>query len=872
MTLATGTRLGSYEVLAPIGEGGMGEVYRARDTRLDRDVAIKILPELFAADPDRLMRFEREAKALAALNHPNIAHVYGVEESPGGRALVMEFVEGEDLAQQLARGPLPVDQALAVAREVAAALEAAHEAGIVHRDLKPANLKVRADGTVKVLDFGLAKATEPTRGGADAAHSPTFTSPALTQMGVLLGTAAYMAPEQARGKAVDKRADIWAFGCVLYELLTGRVAFAGETITDSLAAIMTRDLDLDALPAGTPPGVRRLLARCLERDPKQRLRDIGEARIALDPGAFAHDPASAGVVAASMPSRGRTWLWLGAMLAAVTATGFLAWQARAPADPPLRRFMVPTPGDATPQAAAISPDGDAIAFVAGERVWLQRLDQFTPVEVASSAGANAVFWSPDGAFVGFQARGQLWRMAVAGGAPIAIGRVPQEFTAAGGVAWLEDGRIVFTTGGTGLLQVPAEGGTATPLLEIDPDTEADFHNVSALPGGRGLLFVQHPAAESQSFRIELFIPSDGSRRIVHERGPNVGRPIYSPTGHVLFEQAGGVWMVPFSLDQLQPSGTPTLLMADARAPSVSRDGTLVMLPGNRGSADARLTWVDHSGTRGATLGQTNLAVAHPRISPDGRLVAATVGAGDNADIWVFDVERGTDRRLTFESGRDALPSWTPDSGHVVYHCGTSVCARRADGTGARIELVDNALPVSPAVVSPDARWLVFVRETRPAVPDLWIVELPAGGPTTPVTATPRPLIRGERLQRNPDISPDGRFIAYVSSEEGVFAVYVSRFPEGDGKWEVSRGFGAWPRWAPAGDALYFSDGLSRIARMEVDPSAAFQPGPIAARIPVGGAFAQGFDVSADAQRVLLPLSPGEQGRPGSLLVVQNWRP
>jgi eukaryotic-like serine/threonine-protein kinase len=869
MTLAAGTRLGAYEVLGALGAGGMGEVCRARDTRLQRDVAIKILPALFAADPDRLMRFEREAQVLAALNHPNIAHVYGVEETGGTRALVMELVEGDDLAQQLARGPLPVDQVLAVAREVAAALEAAHEAGIVHRDLKPANIKVRADGTVKVLDFGLAKAAEPLRPGTDAAHSPTFTSPALTQMGVLLGTAAYMAPEQARGKPVDKRADIWAFGCVLYELLTGRVAFAGETITDSLAAIMTRDLDLDALPTGTPPAVRRLLARCLERDPKQRLRDIGEARIALDPVPLAaHYPPE--YVAAS-PPRWRTWLWLGATLAAVAATGFFAWQARAPEDPPLRRFMIPTPGDASPQAAAIAPAGDAIAFIAGERLWLQRLDEFIPVEVPSSAGANAVFWSPDGASVGFQARGQLWKMAVAGGAPLPIGRVPQEFTAAGGAAWLDDGRIVFTTGGTGLLQIPAEGGTATPLLDIDPDTEADFHNVSALPGGRGLLFVQHPVG-TQEFRIDLYVPSDGSRRVVHERTPGLGRPIYSPTGHLLFEQAGGIWMVPFSLDRLELSGSPSLLMADARAPSVSRDGTLVMLPGNRGGADARLTWVDRSGTRGATLGQTNLAVAHPRISPDGRFVAATVGVGDSADIWVVDIERGTDRRLTFESGRDALPSWTPDSRHVVYHCGTSVCARRADGTGARVELVDNALAISPAVVSPDAKWLVFVRETRPAVPDLWVTELPAGGPTTPVTATPRPLIRGERLQRNPEISPDGRFIAYVSSEEGVFAIYVSRFPEGDGKWEVSRGFGAWPRWGPRGDGLYFSDGLGRIARMDVDLRSTFQPGAIAVRIPAGGTFAQGFDVSADEQRFLIPLSPGEQGRAGSLLVVQNWRP
>jgi eukaryotic-like serine/threonine-protein kinase len=734
MTLSAGTRIGPYHVLEKVGEGGMGEVYRARDVQLDRDVAIKILPELFAVDPDRLMRFEREAKSLAALNHPHIAQIHGVEQAGGVRALIMELVEGEDLAQQLARGPVPVDQAIPVARQIAGALEAAHEAGIVHRDLKPANIKVRDDGTVKVLDFGLAKVRDPIASGdaRSAAHSPTFTSPVLTGLGMLLGTAAYMAPEQARGKAVDKRADVWAFGCVLYEMLTGVRPFEGETVTDTLAAVMTRTPDLSRLPPDTPAAVRRLLGRCLERDPKQRLRDIGEARIALDAGALTGEPAA--VPPGAAPAR--TWMWVGAMLALAAATGLLVWQLRAPADPPLRRFMIPTPGEVPAQAAAIAPAADAMAYVAGERVWVQRLDEFMPAEVPSSTGAHAVFWSPDGAFLGFQARGQLWKVAMAGGPPIAIGRVPQEFTSAGGAAWLEDGRIVFTTGGTGLLEIPATGGDPTPLLDIDPRTEVDFHNVSALPGGRGLLFVTHAIGEAGEFAIELY-SSDGTRRILRT-GRGLARPVYSPTGHLIFEQAGSVWTLASAFDRPAPAGDAVLLAADARAPSVARDGSILMLPSATTGGDSRLTWIDRAGKAGAALGQPNAPVAHGRISPDGRLVAATVGLDAESDIWIFDVARGTDRRLTFEAGRDQLPSWTPDGEHVVYHCGTAICARRPDGSGARVELLAGVTPVSPPVVSPDGRHLVFVRETRPGDPDLWMVDLGPDGPTAPLTSGPAP--------------------------------------------------------------------------------------------------------------------------------------
>jgi Tol biopolymer transport system component len=873
VTLSKGARIGAYEIVSAIGAGGMGEVYRARDSKLKRDVAVKVLPADVANDGERLARFQREAEVLASLNHPHIAQIHGLEESTPSTgsgqavlALVLELVEGEDLSQRIARGPIPVAEAVAIARQIADALDAAHERGIIHRDLKPANVKVRDDGTVKVLDFGLAKAFEPAAGSSpDMMHSPTITSPA-TQLGVILGTAAYMAPEQAKGKPVDKRADIWAFGAVLYEMLTGKRAFEGDDVSTTLAAVIMRDPDWSALPAGTPRSLTTLIRRCLDRDPKLRLRDIGEARIALDTSDGASVEAER--PAASVRSPARVLIWIGATLAVAAATGLIAWRLAAPADPPLRRFTIPTPGDAPALGAAISPNADAIGLIADDRVWLQRLDAFTATEVPSSVGAHAVFWSPDGAFLGFQARGQLWKAPAAGGPPIAIGRVPQEFTNAGGATWLEDGRIVFTTGGTGLLEIASEGGNAKALLETDPAKDQDFHNPSALPGGRGILFVAHPTGNLEDFRLELYIASDRTRRMLYQ-GRGVARPAYSPTGHVLFESRGGVWKLPFSLSSLAVAGEPILVADDARDPSIGRDGSLVMLPGNSGSADARLTWVDRGGKTGPTVGQPNAPVSHARISPDGRLVAATVGISPESAIWIFDTSRGTDRRLTFESGQNALPSWTPDGHHVVYHCGTKVCSRRADGSGSRVELLDDTVPVSPPVVSPDGRLLVFARDA--GQPDLFVVDVGPEWPTGPIRATPRPLIAAQRMQRNPQISPDGRFVAYTSNEAGTFSAYVSRFPSGEGKWEVSRGFAAWPRWGARGDRIFFIDELRRIVEIEVDLATTFQPGPVVSRIPALAIRGLGFDVAADDQRFLVPRSVGDQGRPASLLLVQHWK-
>ena len=575
-----GARLGPYDILGKLGEGGMGEVYRARDTRLNRDVAIKILPASFTADPDRVARFTREAQTLAALNHPHIAQIYGVEEGAGQRALVMELVEGDDLAERIARlraagtaarhASIPIDEALPIARQIAEALEAAHDAGIIHRDLKPANVKLRADGTVKVLDFGLAKAIAQgvTSGPNRAADrdslrdSPTFTSPAMTQAGIILGTACYMAPEQAKGKAVDRRADIWAFGCVLFEMLTGRTLFDGGTVAETLAQVIEREPDLSALPASTPPAVRALLIRCLQRDPRKRLRDIGEARLTLE------DPMVA-APSAPTPQRAGSRVVLALLLVAAAAAGagVTAWLTGGRATiTALRRFSLATPNGARVFEVSIAPDGTALLMVADDKLWLQTLDSFAATAVPDSEGARAPFWSQDSASFGFQSREQLWRVRRDGGPPVSIGRVP-DFSLSGAAVWLANGDVVYSTGGSGLWRLPASGGAATLLFALDPKKDFDIHDLSALPDGRSLLYVVHPPAGT--FSIELFDVTNATRHPLYTPpdSPGASSPVFASTGHVIFEQTSGVWALPISLRDRKATGAPVLVAPTARAPS-----------------------------------------------------------------------------------------------------------------------------------------------------------------------------------------------------------------------------------------------------------------------------------------------------------------
>ena len=847
----------------------MGQVYRARDTKLDRDVALKVLPESVAKDPDRLMRFEREARTLASLNHPHIAQIHGFEQSGKTSALVMELVEGEDLAARIAHGPIAIDEALPLARQIAEAIEAAHEAGVIHRDLKPANIKLRPDGTIKVLDFGLAKALDKAT-GTDAGtllNSPTFTSPAVTAAGIILGTASYMSPEQAKGKAVDRRADIWAFGCVLFEMLTGRALFAADTVTETLAQVIEREPDLSPLPPGTPLTVRTLLARCLDRDPRQRLRDIGEARIALAHPFTAMTAPHTRASGSSLRMVAVLVLAVAAVAAAVTAW-VIGATGRTPA-PAERRFVLAAPGDVAPAGASISPDGGVILVTAAGKLWLQRLDSFAAIEVPGSEDARAAFWSPDGTAFGFEARGQLWRVSRDGGAPVRIGTVP-EFGISSAVAWLRDGRLVFTTGASELRQMRITGGEATPLFSLDTAKELDIHDVSALPDGESLLYVLHPP--TGPWTIELFSLTDSSRRTIYTAAgsPTLFSPVYSSTGHIVFERQAGVWALPLSLRDRQATGEPSLVLADARLPTMAADGTLVMLAGGF-EPDAGLALIDRASKVVRTIAEPRGTLVDPRLSPDGRSAVATRGAGADSELWIYDLERGSERRLTFESGADALPTWSPDGQSIVYRCDRAICARRADGTGARIELLEG--PASGPSVSPDGRLLAFVREVGPGDADIFVVELGPGGLGQKVTSQPRLLVSAPSLQSAPQISPDGRYVAYTSREASRMSTYVAQFPSGNGKWEVPiSGTNIFPRWSRDGKRLLVMDDRARIVEFPVDRTRGFELAPPLPPIPSRASYGGGYDPSADGTQFLVPVISNNASEAGRLLVVQHWRP
>src|SRR5262245_61325372 len=555
MPLSPGAPFGAYEILAPLGAGGMGEVYRARDLKLQRDVALKVLPDALARDADRRARFEREAHVLAALNHPGIAAIYGVAENRGVTALVLELVEGLTLEQHLAGRALPLEETTAIARQIAEALEAAHEAGIVHRDLKPANIKLRPDGSVKVLDFGLAKAIDGhSIIDAERSHMPTAVADA-TAAGLILGTAAYMAPEQARGRTVDKRADIWAFGAVLWEMLTGRRLFDGETLTDTLAAVLTREIDWSLLPGSTPPALVDLLHRCLERDPKKRLRDIGDVR--LDQSAMT-PLSSAGPTSSTT---GRWWLWglaTAAALVAGIAIGRIGAGAETGPAPQEVRFTFTTDD---PSFAAISPDGSMAVVASSGPLRVRDLAGLSLRELSGTDGAVKPFWSSDSRTIGFGRAGRLWRVSATGGAPVVICDLPGgSWDQDAGGAWLPDDTIVFTTGGSPLMRVPAAGGDPVRHLAADAG-ELHFHNTHALPDNRGLLYVVH--RESLPDTLEVF--ADGKRKVLlRTPGQSIHDPVYSPTGHILFARAPtneGVWALPFSLERLDATGTAYLVEA-----------------------------------------------------------------------------------------------------------------------------------------------------------------------------------------------------------------------------------------------------------------------------------------------------------------------
>ena len=687
MPLELGTTLGPYQVTAKIGEGGMGEVYQARDTKLDRDVALKVLPEAFTSDPYRLARFEREAKVLASLNHPNIGSIYGLEEAEGVKALVLELVEGPTLADRIARGPIPLDEALPIAKQIAEALEAAHEQGVIHRDLKPANVKVREDGTVKVLDFGLAKAFQPNATDASVSASPTISrTAAATQMGMVIGTAAYMSPEQAKGKVIDKRADIWAFGCVLFEMLTGTRVFVAGDVSDTLAYVLTKEIDWTTLPAETPPALGHLLRRCLERDPKRRLRDIGDAWLELeDPLVL---PTSEATRRPPLVPRPRVWqrpvpaLAIALLLAGVAGLVGV-WSVVRPPAGSLARFVINTPPDGPLTTAnpspevAISPDGARIVYLSGSGVnntwqlYVRSVEQLDATLLRGTEGGGyAPFFSPDGASVGFRDGTTLKQVSVLGGPALTIADVGGGVR---GASWGRDDSIVFATGNSnGLLRIPSVGGEPEVLTTVDPEQGETAHRwPEVLPNGKGVLFTAWSGTDEGS-RIAVVSTETGQVTYLLTGGSN---PHYSPTGHLVYAVGGTLRAVGFDAERLElTSDNPvpvvenvTTKPSGAASFSVADNGSLVYVLGGGGAAGPQrsLVWVDREGGE-TPLDSPLRGYRRPRVSPDGTRVAVDVFIGGNGDIWIHDLRRGTEAILTTDPAVDDAPLWTPEGDRVVF--------------------------------------------------------------------------------------------------------------------------------------------------------------------------------------------------------------
>jgi serine/threonine-protein kinase len=838
MALAAGTRIGSNEILGAIGAGGMGEVYRARDTKLNRDVAIKVLPEIFALDPDRLARFTREAQTLASLNHPNIAAIYGIED----RALVMELVEGDDLSVLMARGPIPLAEALPIAKQIAEALEAAHEQGIVHRDLKPANIKVRADGTVKVLDFGLAKAMDPAGASSgNVANSPTLTAHA-TQMGMILGTAAYMAPEQARGKAVDKRADIWAFGAVLYEMVTGRRLFPGEEISDVLAAVLRQDIDWSALPPGTPPRLRRLLERCLDRDAKSRLRDVGEARVEIaKTEAGAPESAIGGHTPDTAPRRAAPRgvpLVITAAAVAIATFGLTRWLT--PPGPSglggVARVSIALPdgeevGAPNLGPIAIARDDSRVAYVGlrdgKTQIFVRAFGERIAKALDGTAGGQSPFFSPDGQWIGFFAGGKLRKIAVGGTALQSLADAPFER----GGDWGDDGHIYYAPTNIGTIwRVPESGGAATEVTHRDTAAGEISHRWPHLVAGGGpLLFSDWtgPGNEEQNIAVQAL--GEASHRLL-VKGGNAPRYAAKP-GLLLYAHIGELVAVPWRPAQRDVGGAVPVSMPERVNDfggnegtgnyALSGSGTLVYLAGGRSRNARRLVWIDRAGkVEPASLPVRDYE--NVLFAPDGD--RAVVQIRDNTtDLWIFDVARGTLTPIGNSPGSCQSPVWTADGTRVIYR-GTragmrNVFWRSADGSGSeeRLTTKTNASH-SPTSVSPDGHWLLFNENSAQEVEGagVWLMRLDGD-------RVPRHLFQTPAGESDGQISPDGKWVAYQAPVSSRQEVYVSPFPGPGPRRQVSTDGGTEPLWSRDGRELFFQSG-TRLMGASVTTGAAFSAG------------------------------------------------
>ncbi|MBL8290825.1 MAG: serine/threonine-protein kinase, partial [Bryobacterales bacterium] len=755
-----GQTLGPYRITSKLGEGGMGVVYRAHDPRLGRDLAIKVLPEAFARDPDRMARFEREARTLAALNHPNVAVLHGLEEAGGVHALVMELVDGPTLADRLTAGRIPIDEALGIARQIADALEAAHEKGITHRDLKPANIKITSEGKVKLLDFGLAKAME---GGGDKPgnpeNSPTMT--AMSGVGVILGTAGYMSPEQARGAPVDKRTDIWAFGVVLYEMLAGRRLFPGETVSDALAGVLKTDPDWSALPANTPPWVRRLLARCLERDRRKRLRDIGDAY--LEESA-PPEPA---------PVHRPRWM-IPALAAVAVVAGLTGWLLRTPkpVELPVRSFSFAPAGlDNTDylRRAVISPNGKYIVYVAESKLWIRDLASEQPRALEGTENAEGPFWSPDSTSVAFAAGQELKKSGINGGLPFVVTRFVGGFR---GGDWSEDGStIIFSSLGQGLSEVPAKGGSQRTISRA---SGFSYYSPQFLPSPGGPPRVLTGKGSRLVQTLELIDVATGKSETIREGA----YPAYSPSGHILFRIAPpqpGLWAMAFSPRTLKAQGEPFPLLNAGSDFNASLDGTLVWADAVL-AAKRQMVWRDRSGAKLAVAGAPESFLGNVSISPDGTRAAYSATEQGNADIWIQNLNSPARTRLTFGSDSEFSPCWAPSGKEIAFASRSTrpadIFLQAADGTGEPRAIVASPLAEVPLAWSPDGLTLLFFRNDPSTGGDLWFVRRKADGSFE----APVPFLRSAFDEQFGQFSPDGRFVVYGSNESGRMEVYVRPFP------------------------------------------------------------------------------------------------
>ena len=900
MPILPGRRLGPYEILSTIGAGGMGEVYQAHDTKLGRDVAIKVLPANFVNDSERLSRFQREARMLAALNHANIATIYGLEQCDGVTCLVMELVSGETLAERVKAGALGIEEALKIAVQIAEALEAAHEKSIIHRDLKPANVKLTPEGKVKVLDFGLAKAFAGDAANDDPSNSPTL-SAAATMQGVILGTAAYMSPEQARGKSVDKRTDIWAFGCVLYELLTGKQAFQGESTTEILATVLKEEPDWKTLPVSMPTKIRDLLRRCLQKDKSRRARDAGDVRMEIEEALAAPATAELTAVAEGATSLGRRTLVLSlaTLLLGSAITGMSIWNLKPPPAPPPRpesRFTITLPPGqqlAVPEsgpAVALSPDGTHLAYVAREgltdQVYLRAMDSLEarpiPGTQAATGGTTQIdpFFSPDSQWLGFFAGGKLKKVSVSGGAALTI----CDAVSSDGVSWGSQGMIAFAPGLIPFLQqVSDAGGAPQPLTRLQQGEV--YHGwPDFLPGGKAVFFIVTPSGGNYRTNGHIAIQSLGAaeHRSLIDGGVY---PHYAPSGHLVYVQGETLMAVPFDPQRLAVTGAAVPMIegvlqsignGDAQY-SFSATGSLVYVPGAIQSVQLKLVWVNRNGSEQPVAAPAH-AYLNPRISPDGRRVAVGI-AEQERQVWLYDLSRETMTRFTFQGDNNVTPFWTPDGRRIVFISNKegprNLFWQLADGSGGLERLTTSQFIQIPGSWSPDGQLLAFSEVNGATGYDIWVLRVGDPSAASGQVRKAQVFLQTKFNEAAPQFSPDGHWLAYVSDESGRKEIYVQPYPGPGGKWQISTEGGVEPLWNRNGRELFYRSGKKMMA-VEITTKPSFSAGR--PKMLFEGQYQSlptistpNYDVSPDGQRFLM-LKPSEQAQaaPTQINVVLNW--